>query len=74
MFQLGQLAGRGIALEHRHSDGSWSPFEEVRTHHDAADHDPERGWEFGQIFRCAACEEEIRVVADPRDPNESDPG
>ena len=37
-----------------------------RDHHDASDHDPERAWEHGaRIFKCATCDEEIRIV--PRD-------
>jgi hypothetical protein len=73
MFQLGQLAGRGLSIEHRHSDGSWSELEPVRKHHDAADHDPERQWEYGQVFKCPACEEEVRVVLDPREHKEGGP-
>ena len=70
MFQLGQLAGRGLALEHRHSDGTWSPLEPVPQHHDPSQHDPERGWEYGQVFKCAACEEEVRISAEPPELNE----
>jgi hypothetical protein len=70
MFQLGQLAGRGPVFEHRHSDGSWNPLEPVRGHHDPAEHDPERQWEHGQIFRCKVCEEEIRVSLDPSELHE----
>jgi hypothetical protein len=56
---INQLAA-AIRLEHRHSDGSWSPLQ--RSHHDPADHDPERGWARGEIYRCSTCEEEVRVV------------
>ena len=59
-----QLAELSLRLEHRHSDGSWNDFE--RTHHDPADHDPERGWATGQIYSCKACDEQIRVS--PPDP------
>jgi hypothetical protein len=70
MFQLGQLAGRGFALEHRHSDGSWSPLEPGPEHHDPAQHDPERDWQHGRFFVCKVCGEEVRVttteaLADP---------
>ena len=61
MFQIGQLAGR-VTLEHRHSDGSWYELEPVRTHHDPAQHDPERDWDQGMVFRCEACEEEVRIA------------
>jgi hypothetical protein len=48
-------------LEHRHTDGSWSPMLEERQH-DAADHDIERGWARGRIFKCAACDEKVTIV------------
>ena len=56
-----QLAGLSIRLEHRHSDGSWVDLE--RTHHDPADHDPERDWASGQIYTCTRCDEQVRVSA-----------
>jgi hypothetical protein len=49
-------------LEHRHTDGSWASMEEQRSHHDAADHDMERGWTRRRIFKCATCEETATVV------------
>jgi hypothetical protein len=49
-------------LEHRHNDGSWSSLSEERTHHDAAEHDPERRWGIRRIFRCKSCGEEVAVV------------
>lgn len=61
MFQLSS-AELLLRLEHRHNDGSWSPLEAQGGHHDAADHDPERGWAKGRIFRCKTCDEEVRVV------------
>jgi hypothetical protein len=61
MFNLGQLSGR-ITIEHRHSDGSWSPFVPARAHHDPAEHDPERDWDQGIVYRCQACEEEVRIA------------
>jgi hypothetical protein len=61
MFQLNS-AEYLLRLEHRHSDGSWSELEPRRSHHDAAEHDPERGWAIGKIFRCRTCDEEVRVV------------
>jgi hypothetical protein len=62
MFNLGQLAGRDMYIEHRHSDGSWSRLSPFRGHHDAAEHDPEREWDTGTVYRCEACEEEVRLV------------
>jgi hypothetical protein len=69
MFQLGQLAGRGLSVEHRHSDGTWSRMELGPEHHDPAQHDPEAGWQHGRVFICRACEEEVRIASAP----ESDP-
>jgi hypothetical protein len=54
-----------LLLQHRHADGSWSAMVEARAHHDAADHDAERGWRFGRIFRCASCSEEVAVDTEP---------
>jgi hypothetical protein len=56
-----QLAGLSLRLEHRHSDGSWSDFE--RSHHDPAEHDPERAWSRGEIYVCKTCNEQVRVSA-----------
>jgi len=47
-------------VEHEHSDGSWNPMQEDRSHHDAAAHDPERGW-FTRVLRCTACGQGVRV-------------
>jgi len=57
-----QVSGRltELALQHRHNDGSWSDLQ--RSHHDPADHDPERDWVSGEIFVCAQCGEEVRVT------------
>ena len=56
-----------MRLEHRHSDGAWSPLE-PRSHHDAADSDPERGWANTTIYVCKACDEQVRVVDPVKDP------
>jgi hypothetical protein len=56
---INQLAA-ALRIEHRHSDGTWSAFE--RSHHDPADHDPERGWANGHIYSCTTCDEQIRVL------------
>ena len=59
----GRITEATLRLEHRHSDGSWSPLE--RVHHDAAEHDPERDWAKGKlVFSCLTCDEMVRV-ADP---------
>jgi hypothetical protein len=71
MFQLGQLAGRGLVIEHRHSDGTWGRMEPEPEHHDPAQHDPEEGWQYGRIFKCKTCDEEVRLApAEPGSGNE----
>jgi len=71
MFSLGQLAGRGLVVEHRHSDGTWGRLEAEPEHRDPAQHDPERDWQFGRIFRCTRCDEEVRIgTAEPNELNE----
>lgn len=60
MFQLGALESV-LRLEHRHDDGTWSALEPRPSHHDAADHDPERDWANGRIYVCVTCNEEVRV-------------
>jgi hypothetical protein len=66
-MSLANLAAYDLQLQHRHDDGSWGSFEPDRTHHDPADHDPERDWANGTIYRCTTCDEEILVstVDDP---------
>ena len=39
-----------------------------RSHHDAADSDPERGWANTTIYVCKACDEQVRVVDPVKDP------
>lgn len=65
----GRIAEMSFELEHRHSDGSWSRLE--RSHHDPADHDPERDWANTTLYRCSRCDEQIRVrsLPDTRPPD-----
>jgi hypothetical protein len=51
-------------IQHRHRDGSWAPMEEDTTtrHRSPADHDPERDWSRGRIFRCKSCDESVTIV------------
>jgi len=51
---------QGLHLEHRHSDGSWSPMEPEP--HGEPEHDAERSWLRGQIFRCPTCDEVVAVT------------
>jgi hypothetical protein len=46
-----------LEVSHRHGD-HWAP---MQREHNPANHDAERGWALGRIFRCAQCEDEIRV-------------
>ena len=60
MFQLSS-AEMMLRLEHKHADGSWGSFEPQANAHDVAAGDPEREWAKGHIFKCKACDEEIRI-------------
>ena len=64
MFQTAQLE---IArLEHNHDGDGWHEMVDATPLHGSALTDQERDWPLGRIFRCAACDSEIRVVlADP---------
>jgi hypothetical protein len=48
-------------VEHRHTEG-WHPMQPVEEVHDAASVDKERDWRRGAIFRCAECDDVIRVI------------
>jgi hypothetical protein len=61
MFQLNAMEF-SLRLEHRHEDGSWSQLEPRPSHHDPADHDPEREWANGRIYVCTSCSEEVRIT------------
>ena len=61
-MDLSRLAEANFRLQHRHSDGSWSPLEPAPDHHDAAQHDAERAWATGKIYVCTTCDEQVRVV------------
>jgi len=68
-MDFARTVGLSLKLQHRHSDGTWGSLE-PRSHHDAADHDPEREWASGVIYACTTCDEEVRVetVEDPANP------
>ena len=57
MFQSSQF---GLALGHHHGGDEWHEMYEVDPH-DSAETDPERLWPNGRIFRCSACQDEVRV-------------
>jgi hypothetical protein len=57
---------RTLKLMHVHG-AEHVPMEE-RSHHDPADHDPERSWREGaRIFRCSTCDEEVVVLPPDND-------
>ena len=62
------IADQSLVVEHRHSDGSWGRMESKPGHHDPAQHDPEAGWQYGRIFECKSCEEEVRIASTEREP------
>jgi hypothetical protein len=66
------LADRSIVVEHRHGDGSWGRMEGKGGHHDPAAHDPEQEWQYGVVFRCDSCDEEVRLT--PPGPEGRDEG
>ena len=37
------------------------------SHHDSAEHDPERSWRDGRIFKCNACDERVKLDVLPSD-------
>ena len=47
-------------IEHRHSDGTWSPLEP--NHHGPAEHDAERSWLKRTIYRCPSCDQTVTVT------------
>lgn len=47
-------------IEHRHTDGGWSPLEPI--HHDSAAHDGERSWLRRTVFRCSSCPESVTLT------------
>ena len=49
-------------MEHRHGD-RWVPMTPER--HGPAEHDPERDWARGRVYRCELCDEWIRVSPEP---------
>jgi hypothetical protein len=42
-------------------------FEPTSSHHSPSDHDPERDWATGTIYKCTSCDEEIVVAYEEPD-------
>ncbi len=51
-------------IQHKHRDGTWAQFEEdpAPQAHGSPEHDPERSWLRGRIFRCRSCDEAVTIV------------
>ena len=52
-----RFAALELEVRHRHG-GHWAPME---REHNPADHDAERDWAAGRIFRCRECDDAVRV-------------
>jgi hypothetical protein len=63
-MEQARITQMALRIEHRHRDGSWGEMVEDRSHHAPADHDPERSWNVGRLFRCSSCDESLTVSAD----------
>jgi hypothetical protein len=55
-------------IEHRHQDGGWAPMVEEGSHHDSAEHDPERSWGKRRLFRCTRCDEAVLIEPEEQKP------
>jgi hypothetical protein len=60
-MDLSRIADLNLSFQHRHDDGTFGTFEPERSHHSPTDHDPERDWASGTIYKCTTCDEEIIV-------------
>ena len=63
-MDLSRVADLNIRFQHRHTDGTLGTFEPEPSHHSPTDHDPERAWASGTIYKCTTCDEEIIVAHD----------
>jgi hypothetical protein len=66
MFQP-QLFDDVLLVEHIHADGTSSPMVVEPEPEDPAESDPERSWAIGHVYRCAVCDERVRVAPTPTD-------
>lgn len=67
-----EMQGGGLRVMHWHGGKDWVAMSEG-SEHDAASHDPERGWLKGaRIFRCTQCEEQIAIAPETRDQVDAD--
>ena len=63
-MDLSRVAELNFSFQHRHDDGALGTFEPRPSHHRPSDHDPERDWAAGTIYKCMTCDEEIIVAHD----------
>jgi hypothetical protein len=61
-MDLSRLREVEYQVSHRHADGSWGSLVEAPPHHGAVEHDAERGWGRGRLFRCSSCDEAVLIV------------
>jgi hypothetical protein len=66
-MDLARVAELNLRFEHRHSDGTIGTFEPEEPPHSPSDHDPERDWASGTIYKCTTCDEEIVVAYEEPD-------
>ena len=52
-----RFAALELEVRHRHAN-HWAPME---REHNPADHDAERDWASGRIYRCGECDDAVRV-------------
>ena len=61
-MDMSRLREAEYQLTHRHQDGTWGQLVEAPFHHGATEHDPERRWPLGRLFRCQSCEEAVLIL------------
>ena len=66
-MDIGRIRVAEYQIGHRHKDGAWGEMVEQPQHHDATEHDPERRWLRGKLFKCTSCDEWAVIV--PTDQN-----
>jgi hypothetical protein len=52
---ISRMRAAEYRISHRHKDGAWGEMRPVE--HSSVEHDPERQWGRGRLFKCTSCEE-----------------
>jgi hypothetical protein len=60
-MDLSRLAEAQMRVRHQHKDGAWAEMGREESHHGPADHDAERDWNRGFVYRCHTCPETVIV-------------